>query len=557
MLNSSRASRRARFVEWVIPAILVCFWQVGVSRGYLSSDLLPSPMDVARAGWNLTVTGELPRDLGVSLLRSLAGLAVGGLLGFILGMLVGVSNLAETLLDGSVQMLRTIPHLALVPLLILWLGIGEETKVTLVALGVLFPIYVNTFHGVRMVDRGLVEMGKVHGLAPWSLFREVLLPGALPSIMVGVRYALGIMWMTLIVAESISARSGIGHLATDAREFLRTDVVLLTIMLYALLGKLADLVARALERRLLSWHPNYFRSRLPGREARESAAIPMPVFLPTPEEAARRGEGVTLRKVTKRYPGREVLRQLDLEVGSGEFVAILGRSGCGKSTLLRLLCGIERPTTGSITWDGATEAPNHARMMFQDARLLPWKTVLENVLIGSKGRDPFAARRALQLVGLADRGRDWPITLSGGQKQRVALARALASEPRVLLLDEPFASLDALTRLEMQQWVEMAWMREQFTVLLVTHDVPEAVRLADRVITLEDGGIGAVDRVTLSRPRPPAHPVMANTERRLLDRLLRKTSPAIEGSPPPNDREENEANASEMKEETCPRLDAS
>ncbi|MFO0947774.1 MAG: ATP-binding cassette domain-containing protein [Planctomycetota bacterium] len=321
--------------------------------------------------------------------------------------------------------------------------------------------------------------------------------------------------------------------------------------LYALLGKLADLIARSLERHLLSWHPNHFRARHSGREAKGLSANPMPRSLSKTEGNGRRGEGMTLRRVTKRYGEREVLRSLDLEVRGGEFVAILGRSGCGKSTLLRLLCGIERPTTGSITWEGATHESVHVRMMFQDARLLPWKTVLENVRIGTTDGDPVAAQRALQLVGLADRGNDWPRTLSGGQKQRVALARALASEPKVLLLDEPFASLDALTRLEMQQWVENAWMRERFTVLLVTHDVPESVRLADRVITLEDGRIGGVDRVALARPRPPAHPVMATIERRLLDRLLQSTSM------PPVHRQEDEINVLETEEETCPRLDAS
>jgi sulfonate transport system permease protein len=154
-------------------------------------------------------------------------------------------------------MLRNVPHLAIIPLVILWFGIDESAKIFLVAIGVLFPIYLNTFHGIRMVDRGLIEMGRVYGLGPAALYLQVILPGALPSILVGLRYALGIMWLTLIVAETISAQAGIGYMTMNAREFLQTDVVLLGIIIYALLGKIADMLTRALERRALAWHPSF------------------------------------------------------------------------------------------------------------------------------------------------------------------------------------------------------------------------------------------------------------------------------------------------------------
>jgi sulfonate transport system permease protein len=147
--------------------------------------------------------------------------------------------------------------LALLPLVILWFGVGESARVFLISLGVFFPIYLNTFHGIRNVDPQLIEMGRVYGLTPWSLFWHVVFAGALPSILVGLRYALGIMWLTLIVAETIAANSGIGYLATNAREFIQTDVLVFSLVLYAGLGKLADVVARLLERRLLAWHPNY------------------------------------------------------------------------------------------------------------------------------------------------------------------------------------------------------------------------------------------------------------------------------------------------------------
>jgi sulfonate transport system permease protein len=150
-----------------------------------------------------------------------------------------------------------VPNLALIPLVILWFGIGEEAKLFLTALGVFFPIYLNTLHGVRTVDPQLIEMGQVYGMGRWTLFRAVIFPGALPSIFVGLRFSLGIMWLTLIVSETLSASSGIGHMASEAREFMMTDVVVLALVVYALLGKLADLVAKALERTTLRWHPAY------------------------------------------------------------------------------------------------------------------------------------------------------------------------------------------------------------------------------------------------------------------------------------------------------------
>jgi sulfonate transport system permease protein len=244
-------------VPWGIPFLFIVFWQLLVQFGWISTRVLPSPTAVIQAGLHLASTGELVQNVKVSALRSLIGFAIGGSIGFILGLLNGTFHISERLLDTSVQMLRNIPHLAMIPLVILWFGIGEEAKIFLVAVGVLFPIYLNTFHGIRTVDTGLLEMGKVYGLKPPELFWQIVLPSALPSILVGVRYALGIMWLTLIVAETIANDAGIGYMAMNAREFLQTDVVVFSILLYALLGKMADAIARWLESRLLQWHPSY------------------------------------------------------------------------------------------------------------------------------------------------------------------------------------------------------------------------------------------------------------------------------------------------------------
>lgn len=242
---------------WAIPILLIVIWQLLVKVGLISTRVLPAPTDVLSAGFRLATTGELWRNLAISTFRAVVGFLIGGSIGFGLGLLNGIVPVAEKLLDTSVQMIRNIPHLALIPLVILWFGIGEEAKIFLVALGVLFPIYLNTYHGVRSVDPGLIEMAKVYGLRGWSLFWQVILPGAMSSILVGLRYALGIMWLTLIVAETITLDSGIGYMAMNAREFLQTDVVVLSILIYALLGKLADVAAKALEGKWLRWDPNY------------------------------------------------------------------------------------------------------------------------------------------------------------------------------------------------------------------------------------------------------------------------------------------------------------
>ncbi|BCN38559.1 sulfonate ABC transporter [Alicycliphilus denitrificans] len=246
-----------RLVPWLVPLALVAAWQAASSLGWLSTRVLPAPSAVVRAAWELTASGELWTHVKVSAGRALAGLAIGGGLGLLLGLLTGSLRWAETLLDSTVQMVRNIPALALIPLVILWFGIDESAKLFLISVSVFFPIYLNTFHGIRSVDPALVEMGRTYGLTRWQLQRDIILPGALSSILVGLRFSLGLMWVILIVAETISAQSGIGYLTMNAREFLQTDIVLVGILLYALLGKLADVFARALEHWWLRWHPGY------------------------------------------------------------------------------------------------------------------------------------------------------------------------------------------------------------------------------------------------------------------------------------------------------------
>ncbi len=249
-----------RSLPWLIPSLLVAGWQLAAMAGLLSAQVLPAPMEVADAGWNLARSGTLWTNIEISTWRAMLGFVIGGGIGFAFGIMNGLSSVSETLTDSTLQMLRNIPHLALIPLVILWFGIGEEAKVFLVALGVFFPIYVNTQHGVRSVDPHLLEMGRAYGMSGAALFWQVVLPGALASIFVGLRYGLGIMWLTLIVAETIAATSGIGYMAMNAREFMQVDVVVFSILVYAVLGKLADSIARLLERTALKWNPTYAKA---------------------------------------------------------------------------------------------------------------------------------------------------------------------------------------------------------------------------------------------------------------------------------------------------------
>ena len=245
------------------------------------------------------------------------------------------------------------------------------------------------------------------------------------------------------------------------------------------------------------------------------------------------GTSLQLNQLTKVYAGRTVLSSVDLSIPAGQFLAIVGRSGCGKSTLLRLLSGLERPSDGAVAVDQEPlrGVNQKARIMFQDGRLLSWKTVLDNVGLGLQGEWRPRGLEVLKHVGLAERAYDWIAQLSGGQRQRVALAKALITRPRLMLLDEPLGALDALTRIEMQQLIEGLWLEQQFTAILVTHDVEEAVTLADRILVLEDGQIAQDFHNPLSRPRHRGDSGFAHLTAAILESILHQDQGASESTP--------------------------
>jgi len=246
-----------KIIQWCIPAFLIILWIFMSQAGLLKTSLFPGIGKVCRTFLRMMGDGLLADYLFISAKRAFTGFFLGGSIGFLLGLSNGLSRRSDIFLDTTLQMFRNIPNLALMPLLILWFGIGEKTKVIMVAIATFFPLYINTKHGIRSIDKGLIEMGKVYGLKGFRLFWHVIFPGATSSILVGVRYALGVMWLIMIAAESLAADSGIGFMATRAREFFQMDIIILSIILYAILGKLSDTIAKILERRLLCWNPEF------------------------------------------------------------------------------------------------------------------------------------------------------------------------------------------------------------------------------------------------------------------------------------------------------------
>ncbi|MFF2477532.1 ABC transporter permease [Streptomyces sp. NPDC058066] len=255
------STRRTRVPRWLRrtsgPVLLLALWQLLSSTGVLTPDVLASPGTIARVAGDLASDGSLPNAMGVSLRRVAIGLLFGVVVGTGLALVSGLFRVGEDLVDASVQMLRTVPFVGLIPLFIIWFGIGEAPKIAIITLGVSFPLYLNVYAGIRGVDAQLIEAGESLGLSRWGLVRHVVLPGALPGAMTGLRYSLGISWLALVFAEQINADAGIGFLMVQARDFLRTDVIVVCLIVYAFLGLLADFVVRTLERLLLQWRPTF------------------------------------------------------------------------------------------------------------------------------------------------------------------------------------------------------------------------------------------------------------------------------------------------------------
>ncbi|MED0660134.1 ABC transporter permease [Bacillus smithii] len=256
--QSSGKRRRYRLLSgFILPVIIIIIWQLIGSLGWVTKTVLPTPWEIILAAKNLAVSGVLFTNMKVSIIRAACGFVIGGGLGLALGTLVGLSAKSESLLDPTLQMVRTIPHLAITPLFILWFGLGEESKILLIGLGAFFPLYVNTFLGIRKVDAKLFEVARILEFSKWKQIKLLIVPSALPNILLGIRLSLGAAWLSLVVAELMGSTSGLGYMMMDARQFSNTDIVFVGIIIFAIVGKLTDSLVRLMEKHFLKWQDTY------------------------------------------------------------------------------------------------------------------------------------------------------------------------------------------------------------------------------------------------------------------------------------------------------------
>ena len=408
------------WIGWILPAVVIVAWQASASLGWIADTIMPSPTAVAAAAWRLTLSGELPQNLGVSALRAFAGLVVGGGVGLALGLLNGLSRLSFSVSDTSVQMIRNVPHLALIPLVIVWFGIDEGAKLFIVALGVFFPIYLNTLHGVRSVDPQLIEMARQLWLSRLAV---------VPARHLARRPSLDPRWPSLRARRDVADADLCGDDRCAIRHRLHG---------HAGARVHADRRYRALDLALCASRQ---RRRLAGEGSRalgfglaarftRTAVTPMSLATERGTLSTRptTGASLTLRGVRKSFGAKTVLNSVDLHVPAGQFLTIVGRSGCGKSTLLRLIAGLDEPTGGKIAIEGGSEGRAHlARVMFQEPRLLPWARVDANVAIGlGPAADP--AQASLGRVTFSPRS-GW-LTAPANGRQYCRAARSNASPLR-------------------------------------------------------------------------------------------------------------------------------
>lgn len=253
MIRKNKDIWNSRWIGWIIPVIVIIMWWIWGKFSSGGLRFLPTMREVWEGFIRLMKDGTLLENIKISAIRGFKGLAWGGIIGFVLGVINGISRKADNLLNNPIQMIRNVPYLAMMPLILVWFGIGELTKTILIAIGTFFPIYLNTYSGIRYIDGNLIEMAKVYGIKNKDLYLHVIFPGAFPSIMIGLKQSLGRMWVILIVAEEIAAKSGIGYMVTNAREYMLMDVIVVGLILYAILGSLSDGITTLIERHLLKW----------------------------------------------------------------------------------------------------------------------------------------------------------------------------------------------------------------------------------------------------------------------------------------------------------------
>jgi NitT/TauT family transport system ATP-binding protein len=483
-----RLTARWPSVASIVPFLpLVAAWWIVTELEVFPRAFLPGPAEVMRSFGSLVYKGILPDYLQDSMVRLAVGAMWGIALGIPLGVLIGMNQRAHTASWPLLLFFQAIGDIAWLPILVIWFGYGLVTMTFVIVYTVIFPVVLNTVLGVRSIPINMHRAALSLGASRVRILWEVVLPGALPNIVTGLRNGLGYGWRALIAAEIIVGTSGIGFLMFDARR--------------------AGSVVEILVGNDHPWHPLVHCRQLDpgtGRTCNRPALGPGDAM-----------KSLTIRNLSKTYfdlyagTHNVAVHDVSLEVAAGDFFAIVGPSGCGKSTILNLIAGFIPSTGGEILVGGRpVKGPGPDRgVVFQSFALFPWRTVLENVAFGPKMRGigkterERIARDYLALAKLSEAAERYPNELSGGMQQRVGVVRALANEPDVLLMDEPFASVDAQTRMTLQEELTRIWQEKRPTVIFITHDVGEAVFLANRVVVLSKGRVLQEIGVDLPRPR--------------------------------------------------------
>ncbi|MEK6258018.1 MAG: ATP-binding cassette domain-containing protein [Planctomycetota bacterium] len=490
--------------------IFLVLWEL-VSRLGLHSGLLPGPISVSRALFEMMIEGQIFRDSLISLQRVFMGFGIAVVLGLTLGFMYGSSAIVRHVFGPIIEFIRPIPPIAWIPLSVVLLGLGDPSSYFIIFLGAFFPIFTNTALGVRELNPLFLDAARVLGASRMRITTEVIWPSALPSIFAGLRVSLGFAWMCVVAAEMIAARSGLGYQLQLDRQLLRLDRVVAGMVAIGVVGLVMVRLMEWVEAICLPWKRLYSDS-VDATTPDILALEYHPVVTPTTEQLP--GAQLSARGISFHYSNVSVIQQLDLEVAPGEILAILGPSGCGKTTLLRLLVGLQTPSSGQILIDDQLVAAHQQdiTMIFQGFALFPWFTAQDNIEFALESRNVNLTSRKsiandfLRLVGLDSKSSFYPHELSGGQQQRVAVARALAYRPRLLLMDEPFGSLDGETRQILQEDISELLHTTNNTVILVTHDVAEAVFMADRIVVMSRDGTLLADplQVPIPRPRVPS-----------------------------------------------------
>ena len=542
--NNKKVKRIGRFL---VQAGVVCgallLWEILIKNS--DHNLIPAPSTALAALNELISKGILVDDLTESIRRVLAGFGCAAACGITLGLLLGASARLHLALSPLIELLRPIPPIAWIPLSMTIFGLGDASACFVIFIGAFYPVLTNTILGVQEVPQQLMDAAQSLGCSGLQRFQKVIWPSSLPSIFAGLRVGLGFAWMCVVAAEMIAARSGLGYEIQLNRQLLRLDRVVAGMVVIGIVGFAMNFALAKLETILLPWRKRSLRCDTEGTEDIDGPRVAKPILksdrsaISEPLSSAHKtatldsaatnestsldfatsgtseifGASIKLTDLSFSYASdnRPVLNKINLEIQAGEIVCFLGPSGCGKTTLLRLLAGLQHPSSGKISInDQPLEKHRHEITMdFQDSALFPWRTAagnvrfaLESQRLNPKGIDQSASDY-LRVVGLHKKARQYPKQLSGGQQQRVALARALAYQPKVLLLDEPFASLDSQTKENLQEELSALLVTRGITGVFVTHDIREAIFLGDRVAVFSKNGgqILSLHKIEKKQPR--------------------------------------------------------